>query len=101
MVADLPADPVMLDVREDYEWDAGHAPGAVHVRMSELAERLDEIPDESPLYVICRVGGRSARVTQYLNATGWDAVNVVDGMSGWVRAGRPMESETGKPPTVL
>lgn len=100
-LADLPADAALLDVREDDEWQAGHAPGAVHIPMGEVAARLDEVPDASPVYVVCRAGGRSARVTQYLNANGWDAVNIAGGMDGWARAGRPMESETGEAPTVI
>jgi len=97
----LPADAVLLAVREQDEWDAGHAPGAVHLPMGEVAERLDDVPDGSPLYVICRSGGRSARVTQYLTVNGWDAVNVADGMFGWARAGRPMESAGDASPQVI
>lgn len=100
-VADLPPDAVVVDVREDDEWNAGHAPAAVHLPMGEIAERLDELPEVSPLYVICRVGGRSARVTEYLNSAGWDAVNVSDGMVGWERAGRAMTAETGAAPRVI
>lgn len=99
-VSDLPADAALLDVREHDEWDAGHAPGAVHIPMGELAGRLDELPD-SPLHVICRSGGRSARVTAYLNANGWDAVNVDGGMQSWAAAGRPMACETGAAPEVI
>jgi rhodanese-related sulfurtransferase len=87
------ADGVLLDVREDDEWAAGHAPDAVHVPMAELPERLDELPADGTLYVICRSGGRSARAAAYLNANGWDAVNVSDGMLGWQAAGRPMVAE--------
>jgi rhodanese-related sulfurtransferase len=97
----LPDDAVLLDVREQDEWDAGHASGAVHLPMSELAERLDDVPDASPIFVICRTGSRSARVTQYLEANGWEAVNVSDGMFGWARAGRPMEAVHDQPPVVL
>jgi rhodanese-related sulfurtransferase len=97
----LPEERVLLDVREDDEWNAGHAPDAVHVPMTELAARLDELPDAAPLYVICRSGGRSARVTEYLNANGWDAVNVAGGMSGWERSGRPLVAETDAAPTVI
>ena len=100
-MADLPPDAVLLDVREQDEWDAGHAAGAIHLPMSELAERLDDVPDSSPLYVICRTGGRSARVAQYLEANGWDAVNVADGMFGWARAGRPMEAAGDAAPQVI
>jgi len=44
-VADVPADAVLLDVRENDEWAAGRAPGAVHVPMTEIAQRLDEVPE--------------------------------------------------------
>ena len=96
-VADVPPDAVVLDVREDDEWTAGHAPDAVHVPMTVLAGRLDDIPDEEPLYVICRSGGRSARVTAYLNENGWEAVNVAGGMLEWARRGRDVVADTGSP----
>lgn len=89
--AELPGqDSALLDVREINEWDAGHAPGAVHIPMSEIPQRLDEVPATEQLYVVCRSGGRSAKVTAYLNANGWDAVNVERGMNGWVASGRPV-----------
>ena len=94
-VDELPADAVLLDVREDEEWVAGHAPGASHLPMSTLADRLDEVPDADPLFVICRSGGRSARVVEYLNSNGWDAVNVVDGMLGWAAGRHPLVAESG------
>ena len=96
-LSQLPADPVLLDVREDDEWAAGHAPHAVHVPMGEIPARLDELPADGTLYVICRGGGRSARATEYLNANGWDAVNVDAGMLGWQAAGRPMVADSGQP----
>ena len=89
----LPQGSALLDVREDNEWRVGHAPEAVHVPMSELVQRLDEIPEAEQLYVVCRSGGRSAKVTAYLNANGWDAVNVDRGMNGWSSIGRPLVSE--------
>lgn len=102
-VTDLPADAVLLDVREPDEWDAGHAPGAVHVPMGQIPQRLDEIAGElpeGPAYVVCRSGGRSARVTAYLAQAGWNAVNVDGGMQAWAAAGRPMETDSGAPPRV-
>ncbi|RJQ74978.1 rhodanese-like domain-containing protein [Pseudonocardiaceae bacterium YIM PH 21723] len=92
-VSELPESPVLLDVREDDEWQAGHAPQAVHIPMGELAGRLDELPEDSHVYVVCRVGGRSARVTAYLNANGWDATNVAGGMMAWDAAGKPMVTD--------
>ncbi len=100
-VSTLPADAVLLDVREADEWAAGHAPDAVHIPMSALVERLEEIPDGDPIYVVCRTGGRSARVTAYLNDNGWDAVNVIGGMTVWDQLGRPLVSETAQPPQIL
>lgn len=97
----VPADAVLLDVREDDEWRAGHAPSAVHVPMTELADRLDDVPEGDPVYVICRSGGRSARVTAYLNANGWDAVNVRGGMGAWSAADRPMVGDGDGDPVVL
>jgi rhodanese-related sulfurtransferase len=100
--AELPEGTVLLDVREQDEWDAGHAPGAVHIPMSEIAGRLGDLPEDSSFYVICRAGGRSARVTEYLNQNGWDAVNVDGGMSHWSALGRPLAGGSdGAEPEVI
>lgn len=100
MSADLPTGIFLLDVREDDEWVAGHAPEAVHVRLGELSARTDEIPRDQEVYVICRSGARSAYAAQALAGAGWNTVNVADGMTGWAVAGRPMISETGAEPYV-
>ena len=100
MSANVPDGIYLLDVREDDEWAAGHAPSAVHVRLSELNEHSDEIPRDREVYVICRSGARSAYATQALSGAGWKAINVSDGMTGWAVAGRPMVSETGTEPFV-
>ncbi|GAA2989945.1 rhodanese-like domain-containing protein [Actinokineospora diospyrosa] len=100
-VGAIPADATLLDVREQDEWDAGHAPTAQHIPMGELIERLAELPADGQVYVICRSGGRSARVTQYLNGNGWDAVNVDGGMQVWSALGHPVVSETGSEPQVI
>lgn len=100
-VNELPDDAVLLDVREADEWAAGHAPTAQHIPMSELTARLGELPDADPLYVICRSGGRSARVVAYLTQQGHSAINVDGGMQAWQLAGRPMVAEVpGAEPTV-
>ncbi len=100
-VAELPADAVLLDVREYDEWTAGHAPDAQHLPMSQLTSRVDEIPDTDPLYVVCRAGGRSARVVAYLAQQGHPAVNVDGGMQQWAAGGRPVVAEGGGAPEIV
>jgi rhodanese-related sulfurtransferase len=97
---DLPEGAYLLDVREDDEWVAGHAPEAVHVRLGELSARATEIPRDREVYVICRSGARSAYAAQALAGAGWSTINVADGMTGWAVAGKPMVSETGGEPFV-
>ncbi|MFC1410297.1 rhodanese-like domain-containing protein [Streptacidiphilus sp. N1-12] len=98
--ASVPATGALLDVREQDEWDAGHVDGALHIPMNEVPARLGELPDEK-LYVVCRVGGRSAQVVQYLVAQGREAVNVDGGMYAWEAAGRPMTGTGGAEAFVL
>ncbi|GAA3738894.1 rhodanese-like domain-containing protein [Salinactinospora qingdaonensis] len=99
-VTTVPADGYLLDVREIDEWQAGHAPHAVHIPLTELAQRAGEVPQDQQVYVICRVGGRSAQAVQALNDAGWRAANVAGGMTAWAVAGREMVSETGEEPRV-
>jgi rhodanese-related sulfurtransferase len=96
----LPDEAYLIDVREDDEWVAGHAPEAIHVRLGDLSERVGELPHDRDVYVICRSGARSAYAAQALAVAGWTAINVADGMTGWAVAGRPMVSETGGEPFV-
>lgn len=80
----------LIDVRERDEFAAGHVPGAVNLPLSELGERLGELPAEA-FDVICQVGGRSARAVQALESRGYDATNVEGGTGEWVAQGRPVE----------
>jgi rhodanese-related sulfurtransferase len=99
-VATLPADAYLIDVREDDEWQAGHAPDAVHLPLSELVARMDEVPADRDVYVICKVGGRSEQAVRYLNQAGRTTINVSGGMLAWHAAGRPMVSDAGGQPFV-
>lgn len=91
---------VVLDVREAEEWDVGHVDGSQWIPMSDLAARQNEIPDGSLLVVVCRSGGRSARVTQALVAAGYDAANLVGGLEAWEQAGQPLVTDGGGAGTV-
>ena len=64
----------LIDVREDDEWLAGHAPDAVHLPMNELPERLAEVPAQGDVVIVCRSGHRSAEVTAYLVSRGFGHV---------------------------
>ncbi len=104
-VPEVPASAVpdggwLLDVREPYEWAAGHVPTATHIPLAQLGHRSSEIPRDDTVYVICRSGARSARVVLALAEAGWRAVNVAGGMQDWAAAGLPMISDTGSAPTV-
>lgn len=101
LAATLPEGTALLDVREPDEWVAGHAPEAVHIPLGDLAARLGDLPADANLFVVCRAGGRSARATAFLNANGWDAVNVAGGMQSWAAAGRPLASESGADPEII
>lgn len=98
---DVPDDVFLLDVREDDEWAAGHAPDAVHVRLGELPVRTGQLPADREIYVICRSGARSDYAVRMLAGQGHQSINVADGMMGWAVAGKPMISETGAEPLVL
>ncbi|MFI6347645.1 rhodanese-like domain-containing protein [Streptomyces sp. NPDC050560] len=104
-VGDVVDGDFLLDVREDDEWEAGHAQGALHIPMSEFAERSGELADAAPegakVHVICRSGGRSARVTAFLVQQGVDAVNVDGGMQMWEASGRSVVDDKGQPGAVV
>lgn len=90
---------VVLDVREPYEWEAGHAPQAVHVPMGLLS--LDGLPAGRPLLVVCHLGVRSAAVVDALRRVDVDAVNVRGGMAAWSAAGLPVVTDAGSPGEII
>jgi rhodanese-related sulfurtransferase len=86
---------ILLDVREDDEWQRGHAPGAQHIPMGQVRSRIGEIDPDAKLFVVCQAGGRSQRVAQYLARNGYTPVNVSGGMLAWAGAGRPVVTDDG------
>ncbi|WP_312855192.1 rhodanese-like domain-containing protein [Agromyces agglutinans] len=83
-------DAYIIDVREADEVARARIDGAVHIPLGELVSRVDEVPRDRTVYLLCAVGGRSAQATQYLAAQGVDAVNIDGGIVGWYRAGLPV-----------
>ena len=78
-------DVVLIDVREPYEWSAGHIEGATHIPMNQVPQRLAEIPKDREVVMICRSGGRSGHVQEHLiRSAGYTKVkNLVGGMQRW------------------
>jgi rhodanese-related sulfurtransferase len=81
---------MLLDVRTDDEWAEARIPGSVHIAMDELLGRMDEVADR--VVCVCAVGARSARVAQFLNAQGYEAVNLDGGIFAWADDGLPVTS---------
>jgi rhodanese-related sulfurtransferase len=81
----------LVDVRQPQEYAEAHVPGAVLVPMDQLVARIGELDKDEPVYVICKVGSRSAAVAEFLSVHGYDAVNVTGGTAAWVRSGRPYD----------
>lgn len=82
----------VIDVREDDELAEARVPGVHHIPLAEVAERIDEVPRDRTVFVICATGGRSAKAAAHYRTVGIDAVNVAGGTRGWVEAGLPIES---------
>ena len=85
----------LIDVREQYEWDAGRIAGARHVELERLAGRAGEVPRDRPVVFQCRLGARSAMATQAFRSAGWDAYNMDGGIARWVERGLPIEPDGG------
>ncbi|SFS69142.1 sulfurtransferase TusA family protein [Marininema halotolerans] len=84
--------PLLIDVREPAEYAFGHIPGAISMPFAQLGSRLEELPKEKRIYVICRTGNRSDMAAKEFTEHGFvDVVNVVPGMSQWDGA---IDSET-------
>ena len=91
----------LLDVREDYEFSAGHAGAAHHVPLGQIPAALDTLPRDQEIVVVCKAGGRSAQATAFLKENGFTAVNLRGGMLGWEESGLPFQDENGRPGTVV
>ena len=98
---DVPADAYIIDVREPYEWEGGHAQTAHHIPLGELVERIAEVPKDQEVYFICHGGGRSQRAATYLAESGYTTRNIAGGTSAWFAAQLPMVSENGQDPAVI
>lgn len=76
-------DITVLDVREVDEFQAGHIEGALNAPLSTLDKEYEQLDSSKRYYVICQGGMRSERACQFLEAKGFDVVNVEGGMNQW------------------
>ncbi|MBM7692953.1 rhodanese-related sulfurtransferase [Peribacillus deserti] len=74
---------LLVDVREDEEVATGMIPGAVHIKMGDIPEKLDELDKDKEYIFICRSGGRSGNVCHYLQDQGYKVRNMTGGMLNW------------------
>ncbi len=83
----------VIDVRESFEFEAGHVPSARHIPLNEIPAALDRIPKGEQVWLVCKSGGRSMRACDYLEAQGFDVVSVAGGTDGWMNSGREISME--------
>ena len=79
----------LLDVREPWEWQAGHIDGSVHIPLMQLPLRLQELPDDRPIVTVCRTGARSDDAAEFLRRSGFEAHNLDGGVADWSGLGLP------------
>jgi len=83
---------VLVDVREDSEWRAGHIPGAVHLPLSRFAQGTGRLPRDRRVILYCLSGNRSGRALGECARLGLAVdSHVAGGISAWQRAGLPVE----------
>lgn len=92
---------LLLDVREDDEWAAGHAPNAQHLPLGRIESEVASISKDAPIVAVCRMGGRSQRAAIALRSAGFDVVNLTGGMQAWAAAGLDVVTEDGSPGQVI
>lgn len=85
----------LIDVRRPGEVEAGHIAGSVHMEMTEVGARSDEIARDKPVIFYCRVGARSSLVMEAFRNAGYDARNMTGGLQAWAEQGLPLEPEDG------
>jgi hydroxyacylglutathione hydrolase/adenylyltransferase/sulfurtransferase len=85
----------LIDVRQQYEHDAGFIAGDRLIELAQLTDEVDSIDRDRPVVFYCRSGSRSAMAAQAFRGAGFDAYNMAGGLLDWERAGLPLEPENG------
>jgi rhodanese-related sulfurtransferase len=84
-----------VDVREQYERDAGHIADTLHIELDQLTAEAGRLDRERPIVFYCRTGSRSALAAQAFSASGFEAHNLDGGLKAWVKDGLPIEPADG------
>jgi rhodanese-related sulfurtransferase len=87
--------PQLIDVREDYEREAGHIAGSRHIALGALPSEAVSLERERPVVLYCRVGARSDMAAQALRSAGFDAYSMSGGLMRWAREGRQLVPDGG------
>jgi rhodanese-related sulfurtransferase len=87
---------LVIDVRHQYEWDAGRIPGASHIEINDLASSAESVPRDRPVVFYCRSGSRSALAAAAFRQAGWDAYNLEGGVTEWVDRGHELDPPDGE-----
>jgi rhodanese-related sulfurtransferase len=86
----------VVDVRQDYEWEAGHIEGAAHIVLETLPSHAEEIDRKRPVLFVCRSGSRSSFATSAFREAGFEAYNLAGGLLEWVADGREIDPADGE-----
>jgi rhodanese-related sulfurtransferase len=86
----------LIDVREDYEHEAGHIPGSVRIDVADLTAAAAGLDRDKPVVFYCRSGDRSTMPAEAFRASGWEAYTLDGGLAAWVEAGQPLDPEDGE-----
>jgi rhodanese-related sulfurtransferase len=93
--AQIEAGAELIDVRRDYEFDAGHIPGARRVELNALQGEAENLPKGKPILVYCRTGNRSGMGAEALVSGGFDAHSIAGGIEAWKQAGQELDPPDG------
>jgi rhodanese-related sulfurtransferase len=87
---------VLVDVRDEAEWEAGRIPGSIHVPLGEIRSRGSRgLPEGKEIVLVCRSGARSAFAATMLSDDAMKVANLAGGVEAWVREGLPFEGRFG------
>lgn len=86
---------VLVDVREQYEVDAGRIEGTRHIELERLAAQAETLGKDTPIVFYCRLGARSMMAAQAFRRAGYEAYSMAGGIQRWVQEARPITPEDG------